>query len=96
MKKLYEPKHIRLQHSHKIILVTICKPHRLSHDARVGEEDIQPFIRANGIVHDGLDGRAVRRVKASNMHVNTWVERLDLTFMRGEIAVVVVAEVDGF
>jgi hypothetical protein len=66
-----------------------------AHDPRIREKHIQPAVSADGIVHHPLDLRLLGRIHLHDMDVGGRVEGRELALVRRQMAVVVVADVDG-
>lgn len=89
------PERIHPQRLHKFLLCHVRKQRAAAYDTCVGEDDIQPPVALDGIIHDRLDGGLVCGVELARVHLAARVERLDLLLVVAQELVVKVTEVDG-
>lgn len=90
------PKCVYPQNIHKILGRHIRKQGMRTRDPRVGEDDIQPAVFLDGIIHHSLDGCFVRGVELPRVDLTLRIQGLDFLLVVFEEFVVKVADVDCF
>lgn len=88
------PKSIHPHRIHKLVPINLRKQLGLPHNPGIREENVQPAVLGNRIVDNGRHGLLIRGVELPHVHVHARVERLHLALVRGQVGVVVVADVD--
>lgn len=89
------PRRVGLHDLHELALVHVFEVGGRADDSRVGEEDVEAPVPRHGLVDDALDGGLVGGVELPHVHVDFGVELAQVALVRGQIAVVEVAEVEG-
>lgn len=80
----------------ELVPARLRDPLRTDTDARVREEDVQPAVLLQRLVHDAGNVLLLPGVHFPGMNVHCRVERVELPLVRFQVRGVVVADEDGF
>ena len=91
----YRPERVHPQNVHKVVGVDLAEQGVRADGAGVGEEDVESAVPLQSIVDHLLHRLLVGGVELPRVHVDLVPQAVDLALVRLEVAVIVVADVDG-
>lgn len=88
------PQGIYAHNVHEFGIIKLSKQRGLARDAGIGKEDVEAVVLGQRVVDDGLDLFLIAGVELAGVHLDRGESGIDLLFMRLEVRVVKVADVD--